>query len=126
MAIARFVMVACSGEHLSVRRSLSFFEALKWIFSRKSAAYEFVDGDFTNGERLESDAAGGCYKWPERKREEKSGESEGLDMVRLADIPEYERNHLMSKLLPPMGALPWVVNTKPPLKTHCDRDNGGS
>lgn len=29
MAIARFVMVACSGEHLSVRRSLSFFEALK-------------------------------------------------------------------------------------------------
>ena len=88
----------------------------KWIFSRKSAAYEFVDGDFTNGERLESDAAGGCYKWPERKREEKSGESEGLDMVRLADIPEYERNHLMSKLLPPMGALPWVVNTKPLLK----------
>ena len=85
----------------------------KWIFSRKSAAYEFVDGEFTNGERLESDAAGGCYKWPERKREEKSGESEGLDMVRLADIPEYERNHLMSKLLPPMGALPWVVNTKP-------------
>lgn len=29
MAIARFVMFACSGEHLSVRRSLSFFEALK-------------------------------------------------------------------------------------------------
>ena len=24
-------------------------------------------------------------------------------MVKLADIPEYERNHLMSKLLPPLG-----------------------
>ena len=29
MAIARFVMVACSGEHLSVRRSLTCIEALK-------------------------------------------------------------------------------------------------
>ena len=29
MAIARFVMVACSGEHLSVRGSLTCFEALK-------------------------------------------------------------------------------------------------
>ena len=34
-------------------------------------------------------------------------------MVKLADIPEYERNHLMSKLLPPLGELPWVVNNKP-------------
>ena len=34
-------------------------------------------------------------------------------MVKLADIPEYERNHLMSKLLPPLGELPWVVNDKP-------------
>ena len=34
-------------------------------------------------------------------------------MVKLADIPEYERNHLMSKLLPPLGELPWVVNEKP-------------
>ena len=34
-------------------------------------------------------------------------------MVKLADIPEYERNHLMSKLLPPLGELPWVVNAKP-------------
>ena len=33
-------------------------------------------------------------------------------MVKLADIPEYERNHLMSKLLPPLGELPWVVNDK--------------
>jgi len=33
-------------------------------------------------------------------------------MVKLADIPEYERNHLMSKLLPPLGELPWVVNNK--------------
>ena len=29
MATARFVMVACSGEHLSVRRGLTCFEALK-------------------------------------------------------------------------------------------------
>ena len=34
-------------------------------------------------------------------------------MVKLADIPEYERSHLMSKLLPPLGDLPWVVNNKP-------------
>ncbi len=34
-------------------------------------------------------------------------------MVKLTDIPEYERNHRMSKLLPPMGELPWVVNNKP-------------
>ena len=34
-------------------------------------------------------------------------------MVKLADIPEYERNHLMSKLLPPLGEVPWVVNDKP-------------
>ena len=34
-------------------------------------------------------------------------------MVKLADIPEYERNHLMSKLLPPLCDLPWVVNEKP-------------
>ncbi len=33
-------------------------------------------------------------------------------MVKLADIPEYERNHLMSKLLPPLGELPWVTNEK--------------
>lgn len=29
MAVARFVMLACSGEHLSVRRSLMDFKALK-------------------------------------------------------------------------------------------------
>ncbi len=34
-------------------------------------------------------------------------------MVKLADIPEYERNHLMSKLLPPLGDMPWVVSNKP-------------
>ena len=34
-------------------------------------------------------------------------------MVKLTDMPEYERNHLMSKLLPPLGELPWVANTKP-------------
>jgi D-proline reductase (dithiol) PrdB len=34
-------------------------------------------------------------------------------MVELADIAEYERNHLMSKLLPPLGELPWVANDKP-------------
>jgi D-proline reductase (dithiol) PrdB len=34
-------------------------------------------------------------------------------MVKLADIPEYERDHLLSKLLPPLGELPWVANSKP-------------
>ena len=34
-------------------------------------------------------------------------------MVKLADLPEYERDHLMSKLLPPLGELPWVANSKP-------------
>jgi len=29
MAVARFVMVSCSGEHLSVRRNLTCFEAHK-------------------------------------------------------------------------------------------------
>ena len=33
-------------------------------------------------------------------------------MVKFADIPEYERNHLMSKLLPPLGYLPWVLNER--------------
>ena len=36
-----------------------------------------------------------------------------IAMVKLSDIPDYERDHLMSKLLPPLGALPWVVNNKP-------------
>ncbi len=34
-------------------------------------------------------------------------------MVRLADRPEYEREHLLSKQLPPLGPLEWVPNSKP-------------
>ncbi len=34
-------------------------------------------------------------------------------MVRLADLPEWEREHLLSKQLPPLGPLQWVSNTKP-------------
>jgi hypothetical protein len=33
-------------------------------------------------------------------------------MVRLKDLPIYEQDHLLSKLLPPLGPLPWVVNNK--------------
>jgi len=34
-------------------------------------------------------------------------------MVRLADLPEYERHHLLEKNMPPLGPLPWSNNTKP-------------
>ena len=34
-------------------------------------------------------------------------------MVRLADLPEWEREHLLAKQLPPIGPLEWVSNTKP-------------
>ena len=34
-------------------------------------------------------------------------------MVRLADLSEWEREHLLSKQLPPLGPLEWVPNTKP-------------
>ena len=34
-------------------------------------------------------------------------------MVRLADLPEWEREHLLSKQLPPLGPLQWVENSKP-------------
>jgi len=33
-------------------------------------------------------------------------------MVRLADLPEYEREHLLAKNLPPLGPLPWHTPTK--------------
>ena len=33
-------------------------------------------------------------------------------MVRLKDLPIYEQEHLLSKLLPPLGPLPWVINNK--------------
>ena len=33
-------------------------------------------------------------------------------MVKLVDIPEYERNHLLSKLMSPLGELPWVSSEK--------------
>jgi D-proline reductase (dithiol) PrdB len=34
-------------------------------------------------------------------------------MVRLADLPEYEREHLLFKNDPPLGPMPWVANSKP-------------
>ena len=34
-------------------------------------------------------------------------------MVRLADLPDYEREHLLSKNQEPMGPVNWVVNSKP-------------
>ena len=34
-------------------------------------------------------------------------------MVRLADLPEYEREHLLAKNMPPLGPLPWMQVDKP-------------
>jgi len=34
-------------------------------------------------------------------------------MVSLADLPEYEREHLLAKNLPPLGPPAWVRLTKP-------------
>jgi D-proline reductase (dithiol) PrdB len=34
-------------------------------------------------------------------------------MVRLADLPEYEREHLLDKCLPPIEPPAWVANSKP-------------
>jgi D-proline reductase (dithiol) PrdB len=34
-------------------------------------------------------------------------------MVRLADLPDYEREHLLAKCLPPIGSPAWVENSKP-------------
>ena len=34
-------------------------------------------------------------------------------MVRLSDLPDYERKHLLEKNMPPLGALPWCVSNKP-------------
>ena len=34
-------------------------------------------------------------------------------MVRLIDLPEYERDHLLEKNMPPLGTLPWHHNAKP-------------
>ncbi|MEM9621689.1 MAG: glycine/sarcosine/betaine reductase selenoprotein B family protein [Pseudomonadota bacterium] len=34
-------------------------------------------------------------------------------MVRLADLPDYERDHLLSKNLPPLGPPQWTAATKP-------------
>lgn len=33
-------------------------------------------------------------------------------MVRLADLPEYERAHLLEKNMPPLGPMPWQTSTK--------------
>lgn len=34
-------------------------------------------------------------------------------MVRLRDLPEYERDHLLAKNLPPLGPPVWVAPTRP-------------
>jgi D-proline reductase (dithiol) PrdB len=34
-------------------------------------------------------------------------------MVRLSDLPEYEREHLTSKVMPPLGPPTWTPQTKP-------------
>lgn len=34
-------------------------------------------------------------------------------MVRLVDLPEYEREHLLSKNMPPLGPTPWVDLDRP-------------
>ena len=34
-------------------------------------------------------------------------------MAKLADMPAYEREHLLSKLRPPLGPFPWVASDKP-------------
>ena len=34
-------------------------------------------------------------------------------MAKLADMPAYEREHLLSKLRPPLGPFPWVTSDKP-------------
>ena len=34
-------------------------------------------------------------------------------MVRLADLPDYEREHLLAKNMPPLGPASWVANEKP-------------
>ena len=34
-------------------------------------------------------------------------------MVRLSDVPDYERDHLMAKNMPPLGPPVWTTPTKP-------------
>ena len=34
-------------------------------------------------------------------------------MVRLADLPEYEREHLLAKNMPPLGPPAWNAPSKP-------------
>jgi len=34
-------------------------------------------------------------------------------MVRLRDLPEYEREHLLGKNLAPLGPTPWVAAGRP-------------
>ena len=34
-------------------------------------------------------------------------------MVRLSDLPDYERDHLLSKNMPPLGPPVWTSPTKP-------------
>ena len=39
--------------------------------------------------------------------------SEMKSMVRLADLPDYEREHLLSKSLPPLGPPVWTTPVRP-------------
>ena len=34
-------------------------------------------------------------------------------MAKLDEMPVYEREHLLSKLRPPLGSFPWVTSEKP-------------
>ena len=34
-------------------------------------------------------------------------------MVRLADLPDYEREHLLAKNMPPLGPAAWVASKNP-------------
>jgi D-proline reductase (dithiol) PrdB len=38
---------------------------------------------------------------------------EPMSMVRLADLPDYERDHLLSKNMPPLGPPVWTTRTRP-------------
>lgn len=44
-----------------------------------------------------------------RPSEPRSG---GTELVRLKDLPDYEREHLLSKNQPPLGSPSWVTATK--------------
>lgn len=43
----------------------------------------------------------------------RSSAHQNVPMVRLSDLPEYEREHLLSKALPPLQPSAWVSPAKP-------------